>query len=108
MTRGIVLDDVEAASARLFGGTIEDDTLGLLLPLDAIELPAAELLLSETGTATVDGFVMELGRILDDARLTDEAATSCEEGITDPTVDRGTVFDVILLKVSPVLEATAD
>lgn len=50
-----MLDDVEAASARLVAGTLKGDTLKVLLMLvDAIELPTAELLLSEIGKATVE------------------------------------------------------
>ena len=109
MKRGIVLDDVEAASARLVAGTLKSDTLKLLLLLvDAIELPTAELLLGNVGTATTDEVGLELGRIFDDATFTDEETSSCEEGITNPPVERGTLSDVLPLETPTVLEATAD
>lgn len=108
MARGTVLGDVEAVSARLVAGTLKDDTLDLLLLLDTIELPTIELLLSETGTPKMDEVAVELGGILDDARWTDESTTSCEEEITDPTVERGTASDVLPLEKPTVLEATAD
>lgn len=105
--RETTLDDAEAASARVVPGTLNDDTLRLLL-LGASDVPATELLLSETGTITADEIVLELGRMLDDAIPTDEETASCEEGTMALTVGRGTVSAVLLLEAPSVLEATTD
>lgn len=103
----MVLEDANTASGRVVTGTLRDETLKLLL-LDAIELPTAEPLLGNVGAATTDEVGLELGRIFDDSTFTDEVSTSCEEGITDPPVERGTVSDVLPLEAPTVLEATAD
>lgn len=102
-----MLEDADTASGRVLPDTLKDDTLKLLL-LDAIELPTAGLLLGNVGTATTDEVGLELGRIFDDATFTDEETSSCEEGITNPPVERGTLSDVLPLETPTVLEATAD
>jgi hypothetical protein len=105
--REIALDDAEIASARVVPGTLKDDALRLLL-LGGSEVPATELLLSETGTVTADETVLEIGRMIDDVTPTDEETASCEEGTMALTVETGTIFIMLLLEAPAVLEAIAD
>lgn len=100
-----MLDSIELASDRVVPGTLEGETLEMLLLLGAMDIPIAELLLSDVGIATTDELALKLGEILDDATLTGEEITSCEETRIALAVERGRTLDVLILEV---LETTID
>jgi hypothetical protein len=106
----LVLDDAERTPAKVVPGALKDDTLRLLpLLLGATVLSTTELLLSGTGTDTsmADETVLGLGRVLNDVTSADKEIASCEEELTELTVDRGTIPDVLLPEAPVVLEVSA-
>jgi hypothetical protein len=105
--RDIVLEDAEAASAKLVLGTLRDDTIGLLLLLSATGLLTAELLLSGIDIATTDDSVLELGSMLGDVMSIEEVTASGEEEATLLIVEGDTVSIVLLPNVLIVLGAIA-
>jgi hypothetical protein len=105
--RDIVLEDAEAASAKLVLGTLRDDTIRLILLLSATGLLTAELLLSGIDIATADDTVLELGSMLGDVISIEEVTASGEEEATFLIVEGDTISIVLLPNVLIVLGAIA-
>jgi hypothetical protein len=105
--RDIVLEDAEAASAKLVLGTLRDDTIRLILLLSATGLLTAELLLSGIDIATADDSVLELGSMLGGVMSIEEVTASGEEEATFLIVEGDTISIVLLPNVLIVLGAIA-